>query len=182
SMFEQAIRIRKSMGDNQGVAESLKMMADTLYSRGKFTKAKSYFERAIEAYESLGMVMEAQSVKKKLAGMVLKPFVSCQFCTATCSLDLMGLAYTDANDPGFKSKIREILKTALKTRNMREIAEAIYDKASKNIFLQGISASKRQLAYCISVYLLEDLLSKLTPEQRAQFGNLIQTELRRIIS
>ncbi|MHA1144168.1 MAG: tetratricopeptide repeat protein [Candidatus Helarchaeota archaeon] len=181
SMYEQAIRIRKSMGDNRGIAESLNMMAKTLYSRGKFVKAKKYFERAIEAYENLGMVMESQNIRRTLEKMVLKPFVACQFCTATCSLDLMGLAYTDANDPAFKAKIREILKSALKSRNMKEIAEAIFDKAGKNIFLQGLTASKRQLAYCISVYVLEELLSRLSPEQRGQFGNLIQTELRRII-
>lgn len=182
SMFEQAIRIRKSMGDNRGVAESLFIMAETLFSRGKFDKAKTYYERAIQAYETLGMLMEAEKSRKSLEKMILKPFTACQFCTATCSLELMGLAYADANEGLFKSKVREILKTALKSRNMKELAEIIFEKANKNIFLEGTSASKRQLSYCISTYLLEDLLSKLTPEQRAQFGNLIQTELRKLIS
>ena len=127
-------------------------------------------------------MISAEKVRKSLEKLVLKPFIACQFCTATCSLDLMGLAYSDANEPVFMEKIRDILKSALKSRNMKELANEVYAKSSRNIFLQSLGSSKRQLSYCTAVHLLEQLLNRLTPEQRAQIGNLVQTELRSLIS
>jgi len=180
SMFEQAIRIRKNLGDNKGVAESLEKMGDTLKERGKFEKAKTYYERSAESYEKLDMETELKAVRDVIGELFIRPYEECENCRASCSLDLMGLAYVDVKDKKFVDDIKRVFRDAVQSKDMTDLAKYLYEKAEKNLFLNSTGVPVRQYAYCIMVQLGQKLLDKMKPELRNQILQMIQEKLRSI--
>ena len=181
SMFEQAIRIRKGIGDERGIAESLESMGEALFRRGKLVKAKDYYEKAIEEYENIGLLLESARIKeKKLRKITTRPYSGCEVCAANCSLEIMGLSHADINDPIFREQFKKILRTALSRKDLNPVAELLLEKAQTNILLRQTSLTPKQYAYCLFIHAGEEILGKLKPEYKRQIEKLVSDSIRRI--
>lgn len=179
-MFEQAIRIRKGLNDERGVAESLESMGEALFRKGKLAKAKEYYEKSIQEYENQGLFLESARIKdSKLKKINTRPYSGCQLCDAECTLDIMGLAHADINDPVFKEQFRNTLKSALASKKMDEIAELLLDRAQRNILLKSTKMTPKKYAYCLLIHAGEEVLGKLKPEYKTQIEKIIQESIRK---
>ena len=74
--FEQALRIRKQIGDERGAADCLKKIGLAFYDRGKLPKAREYYEKAISEFEKIRDYISAEKVRKSMKRLELQPFTN----------------------------------------------------------------------------------------------------------
>ncbi|MHA1232317.1 MAG: tetratricopeptide repeat protein [Candidatus Helarchaeota archaeon] len=171
--FEQALRIRKQIGDDRGAADCLRKMGLAFYDRGKFDKAREYYNKALNEFEKIRDYISAEQTKKLIDQLKLQPFVNCELCSLKCSEKIRGMARSDALDPVFKKDFKKLLRDSLASKNMNALVNFILDQASRNMNLSIMNISPKEYAYCLFLHLSDEYLKKIKLQTRLKIEKVV---------
>ena len=179
--YEQALRVKRNLGDDRGVAECLKKIGIAFYNRGKYVKAKEYFEKAKEAFQKQALMLEVKEIDDRLNRMRERPYpeTGCDICRARCSPDIVGSAHADVTDPVFIGPFKQVLRESLASKNMDKVVDLLQETAmvnSDNIESYGIS--ENAYSFCLMVQATNIHLSQLSEAQKKQMIQMVQDTIK----
>ncbi|NVM27195.1 MAG: tetratricopeptide repeat protein [Candidatus Helarchaeota archaeon] len=178
--YEQALRVKRNLGDDRGVAECLKKIGIAFYNRGKYVKAKEYFEKAKEAFQNQALMLEVKEIDDSLNRMREHPYpeTGCDICRARCSPDIVGSAHADVTDPVFIGPFKQVLRESLASKNMDKVVDLLQETAMLNSDLESYGISQNAYSFCLMVQATNIHLSQLSEAQKKQMIQMVQDTIK----
>ncbi|NVM55901.1 MAG: tetratricopeptide repeat protein [Candidatus Helarchaeota archaeon] len=178
--YEQALRIKRNLGDDRGVAECLKNMGTGFFNRGKYIKAKQYYEKAREAFQNQALVLEVKEIDKLLDKIKERPYPEegCEICETQCAPDIVGLAHESVVQDTFTGPFKQVLRESLSLKNMDKLVDLLLDTSRMNPDLQSHNISQDAFAFCLMVQATNIHLEQLNKAQKEQMIKMVQDNIK----